>query len=67
MNSLSLMRAWTETPEVPTIEPSDLTPGTLEKVLETLAPSLQKLVFNIVISLIIFIVGRSFWSIHQST
>ena len=58
MYSLSLMRAWTETPEVPTIDPSDLTPGTLEKVLETLAPSLQKLVFNIVISLIIFIVGR---------
>ena len=58
MYSLSLLRAWTETPEVPTIEPSELTPGTLEKLLETLAPSLQKLVFNIVISLIIFIVGR---------
>ena len=58
MNSLTLIRAFTETPETPTIDPSDLTPGALEKLLETLAPSLQKLVFNIVISLIIFIVGR---------
>ena len=58
MYSLNLMRAWTETPEVPTIDPTDLTPSTLEKVLETLAPSLQKLVFNVVISLIIFVVGR---------
>ena len=52
------MRALTETPETPTIDPSDLTPGALEKLLETLAPSLQKLVFNVVISLIIFFVGR---------
>ena len=58
MNSLTLMRALTETPETPTIDPSDLTPGALEKLLETLAPSLQKLVFNVVISLIIFFVGR---------
>lgn len=58
MNSLTLMRALTETPDTPTIDPSDLTPGALEKLLETLAPSLQKLVFNVVISLIIFFVGR---------
>ena len=41
MYSLSLMRALTETPDTPTIDPSDLTPGALEKLLETLAPSLQ--------------------------
>jgi small conductance mechanosensitive channel len=52
------MRAWTDVPEVPTIEPADLTPGTLEKVFETIAPSLQTLVFNVIICLIIFIVGR---------
>lgn len=58
MNSLGVMRAWTDVPEVPTIEPADLTPGTLEKVFETIAPSLQTLVFNVIICLIIFIVGR---------
>ena len=30
MNSFGVMRAWTDVPEVPTIEPADLTPGTLE-------------------------------------
>ena len=58
MNSFGVMRAWTDVPEVPTIEPADLTPGTLEKVFETIAPSLQTLVFNVIICLIIFIVGR---------
>ena len=41
MNSFGVMRAWTDVPEVPTIEPADLTPGTLEKVFETIAPSLM--------------------------
>ena len=58
MNSLILIRAFTETPETPTIDPSDLTPGALQQLLQSITPSLTKLVFNIVISIIIFFVGK---------
>lgn len=58
MNSLILIRAFTETPETPTIDPSDLTPGALQQFLQSITPSLTKLVFNIVISIIIFFVGK---------
>ena len=44
--------------DVTTIEASDLTPGALENFLRSLAPSLQKLAFNIVVALVIFLVGR---------
>ena len=58
MNSLILIRAFTETPETPTIDPSDLTPGALQQLLQSITPSLTKLVFNIVISIIIFFIGK---------
>ena len=58
MNSLTLMRALTETPDTPTIDPSDLTPGALQQLLQSITPSLTKLVFNIVISIIIFFIGK---------
>lgn len=58
MNSLILIRAFTETPETPTIDPSDLTPGALQQFLQSITPSLTKLVFNIVISIIIFFIGK---------
>lgn len=58
MISYGLMRALTETPEVPTIDPSDLTPGALQQLLQSITPSLTKLVFNIVISIIIFFIGK---------
>ena len=58
MNSLILIRAVTETPETPTIDPSDLTPGALQQLLQSITPSLTKLVFNIVISIIIFFIGK---------
>ena len=58
MNSLILIRAFTETPETPTIDPSDLTPGALQQLLQSITPSLTKLVFNIVISIIIFLIGK---------
>ena len=58
MNSLILIRAFTETPETPTIDPSDLTPGALQQLLQSITPSLTKLVFNIIISIIIFFIGK---------
>ena len=58
MNSLKLMRALTETPEVPTIDPSDLTPGALQQFFQSITPSLTKLLFNIIVSIIIFLIGR---------
>ena len=58
MNSLILIRAFTETPETHTIDPSDLTPGALQQLLQSITPSLTKLVFNIVISIIIFFIGK---------
>ena len=58
MNSLILMRALTETPEVPTIDPSDLTPGALQQFFQSITPSLTKLLFNIIVSIIIFLIGR---------
>ena len=58
MDSLILMRALTETPEVPTIDPSDLTPGALQQFFQSITPSLTKLLFNIIVSIIIFLIGR---------
>ena len=58
MISYGLIRALTETPETPTIDPSDLTPGALQQLLQSITPSLTKLVFNIVISIIIFFIGK---------
>ena len=52
------MRALTETPEVPTIDPSDLTPGALQQFFQSITPSLTKLLFNIIVSIIIFLIGR---------
>ena len=58
MISYGLMRALTETPEVPTIDPSDLTPGALQQFFQSITPSLTKLLFNIIVSIIIFLIGR---------
>ena len=58
MDSLILMRAWTETPETPTIDPSDLTPGALQQFFQSITPSLTKLLFNIIVSIVIFLIGR---------
>ena len=58
MISYGLIRALTETPETPTIDPSDLTPGALQQLLQSITPSLTKLVFNIVISIIFFFIGK---------
>ena len=58
MNSLILIRAFTETPETPTIDPSDLTPGALQQFFQSITPSLTKLLFNIIVSIIIFLIGR---------
>ena len=58
MISYGLMRALTETPEVPTIDPSDLTPGALQQFFQSITPSLTKLLFNIIVSIVIFLIGR---------
>lgn len=58
MISYGLMRAWTETPETPTIDPSDLTPGALQQFLQSITPFLTNLLFNIVVSIVIFLIGR---------
>ena len=50
--------ALVEDGDVTTIDASDLTPGALENFLRSLAPSLQKLAFNLIVALIIFLVGR---------
>ena len=57
MISYGLMRALTETPEVPTIDPSDLTPGALQQFFQSITPSLTKLLFNIIVSIVIFLIG----------
>ena len=60
---LVLLKAWTDSIDVTSIDPTSISPGTLEKLLVEAAPMLQKLVFNIIVSIIIFIVGRRLISI----
>ena len=60
---LVLLKAWTDSIDVASIDPASISPGTLEKLLVEAAPMLQKLVFNIIVSIIIFIVGRRLISI----
>ena len=60
---LVLLKAWTDSINVAAIDPASISPGTLEKLLVEAAPMLQKLVFNIIVSIIIFIVGRRLISI----
>ena len=43
---------------MPTIDPSDLTPGALQQFFQSITPSLTKLLFNIIVSIIIFLIGR---------
>ena len=60
---LVLLKAWTDSIDVASIDPASISPGTLEKLLVEAAPMLQKLVINIIVSIIIFIVGRRLISI----
>ena len=50
--------AWTDDVGVPTIEASDLTPSALEEMAKSMLPFLQTLLFNLIVSIIIFVVGR---------
>ena len=63
MKGILYFAAWTEEPELPTIEASDLTPGAMEKLIESMLPGLQTLIFNIVISILIFVIGKKLISV----
>lgn len=55
---LTYAYGWIEDVDVTSIDVSDISPGKLEKLIESIAPSLQTLVFNIIISIVIYLVGR---------
>ena len=58
MNNVVHVAAWVEDVDLSSIDASDLSPSALEKLFETVAPSLQTLIFNIIVALIIYIIGR---------
>ena len=63
MKEMLYFAAWAGEPELPTIEASDLTPGAIEKFIGSMLPTLQTLIFNIIISIIIYIIGKKLISI----
>ena len=58
MSNVVNLTAWVDDVDLSTIDTSDLSPTAMQKLIESIAPSLQTLVFNIIISLVIFIVGK---------
>ena len=60
MNNVVHVAAWVEDVDLSSIDASDLSPSALEKLFETVAPSLQTLIFNIIVALIIYIIGRTY-------
>lgn len=58
MYILTKAAAWTDDVGVPAIEASDLTPSALEEMVKSLMPFLQTLLFNLIVSIVIFVVGR---------
>ena len=61
--NLLLLQGWVEPIDASSIDTSAINPSALEKLIENAAPSVQKLVFNIIASIIIFVVGRKLISL----
>jgi small conductance mechanosensitive channel len=61
--NLLLLQGWVEPIDGSSIDTSAINPSALEKLIENAAPSVQKLVFNIIASIIIFVVGRKLISL----
>ena len=58
MNYSVYLRGWTDDGELPNIDVTELTPSNLEKLMASIMPALQTLIFNIIVALIIYIIGR---------
>ena len=58
MNYYVYLRGWTDDGDLPNLDVTELTPSNLEKLFASVMPALQKLIFNIIIALIIYIIGR---------
>lgn len=63
LNHFSHIYRWTTEPDLSSIEVSDITPGNLEKLWNSVAPSLQTLIFNVIVSIIIYLVGKKLISV----
>ena len=58
MNYAGYLSGWTDDGGLPNVDVTDLTPSNMEKVLASIMPALQTLIFNIIIALLIYIIGR---------
>lgn len=58
MNYSVYLRGWTDDGDLPNLDVTELTPSNLEKLLTSIMPALQTLIFNIIVALIIYIIGR---------
>jgi len=58
MNYSVYLRGWTDDGELPNIDVTELTPSNLEKLMASIMPALQTLIFNIIVALIIYIIGK---------
>ena len=58
MNYAAYLSGWTDDGGLPNVDVTDLTPSNMEKLLASIMPALQKLIFNIIIALVIYIIGR---------
>ena len=58
MNYTGYLSGWTDDGGLPNVDVTELTPSNMEKLLASIMPALQKLIFNIIIALIIYIIGR---------
>ena len=58
MNYSAYLRGWTDDGDLPNLDVTELTPSNLEKLLTSIMPALQTLIFNIIVALIIYIIGR---------
>ena len=63
MNYAGYLSGWTDDGGLPNVDVTDLTPSNMEKVLASIMPALQTLIFNIIIALLIYIIGRKLISI----
>ena len=58
MNYSAYLRGWTDDGDLPNLDVTELTPSNLEKLLTSIMPALQTLIFNIIVALIIYIIGK---------
>lgn len=58
MNYSVYLRGWTDDGDLPNLDVTELTPSNLEKLMASIMPALQTLIFNIIVALIIYIIGK---------